>query len=88
MALKPPPLGEVIQQVNAMVDSSGLREELDRSVRTLAQSALGRLDLVSREEFDAQTEILRRTQQRVRQLEAQLEDLGRELDALEGKQQG
>lgn len=88
MALKPPPLGEVIQQVNAMVDSSGLREELDRSVRTLAQSALGRLDLVSREEFDAQTEILRRTQQRVRQLEAQLEDLSRELDALEGKQQG
>ena len=37
---KPPPLSDVIEQVNSLVGSSGLREEMDRSVRTLVQSCL------------------------------------------------
>ncbi len=85
MALKPPPIGEVIQQVNDMVGSSGLREEVDRGMRVLAQSALSRLDMVSREEFDAQAEVLQKTRQRVRELEAELEELGRQIAALEGE---
>ena len=56
MAIKPPPLGEVIQQVNDLVGSSGIREEVDKNARALAQSALSRLDVVNREEFDAQAE--------------------------------
>lgn len=83
MALKPPPPPwEVIQQVNDMVGSSGLREEVDKSVKALAQSALGRLDVVSRDEFDTQAEILKRTRTKVVSLEAELEDLTRELEAL------
>jgi BMFP domain-containing protein YqiC len=83
MALKPPPPPwEVIQQVNDMVGSSGLREEVDKSVKALAQSALGRLDVVSRDEFDTQAEILKRTRAKVVSLEAELEDLTRELEAL------
>jgi ubiquinone biosynthesis accessory factor UbiK len=83
MALKPPPIGEVFQQVNALVGERGLKGEVDRGVRSLAQAALARLDVVSREEFDAQADILKRTQTRVRVLEAELEALTRELDALE-----
>jgi BMFP domain-containing protein YqiC len=82
MALKPPPPWEVFQQVSDLVSSSGIKGELDKSVRTLAQSALARLDMVSREDFDAQAEILERTRARVVALEAELEQLGRELDAL------
>jgi BMFP domain-containing protein YqiC len=83
MALKPPPPPwEVIQQVNDMVGSSGLREEVDKSVKALAQSALGRQDVVSRDEFDTQAEILKRTRAKVVSLEAELEDLTRELEAL------
>lgn len=81
MALKPPPLGDVIQQLNDMVSNSGLRGEVDKSARALAQSALGRLDVVSREEFDAQAAVLRRTRERVASLEAELEALS---DVLEG----
>lgn len=64
MALKPPPLGDVMQQMNA-----------------LAQSALGKLEMVSREEFDAQAAVLARTRARVAELEAELEALSREFEA-------
>ena len=83
MALKPPPLGDVIQQVNGLVGSSSLREEVDKNARALAQSALTRLDVVSREEFDAQAELLAKMQRRVKVLEAELEKLTEELARLE-----
>lgn len=68
-----------------MVSGSGVKDEVDKGVRALAQSALSRLDMVSREEFDVQTEILRRTRARVVELEATLEGLTRELEDLGGK---
>lgn len=83
MALKPPPPPwEVLQQVGELVGGSAVRDEVDKGVRSLAQSALARLDVVSREEFDAQTEILRRTRSKVVALEAELEELSRELEGL------
>jgi len=82
MALKPPPPWDVIRQVNDLVKSTGIKGEVDKSVRTLAQSALSRLDVVGREEFDAQAETLQRTRARVVALEAELEELTRELETL------
>jgi len=81
MALKPPPLGDVLQQLSALAGSSGLRTEVDKGLRALAQSALGRLDVVNREEFDAQAAVLARTRARVAALEAELEELSRQLEA-------
>ncbi|MFT6955433.1 MAG: BMFP domain-containing protein YqiC [Halieaceae bacterium] len=82
MALKPKPLSEVLQQLSEFVGDSGIKGEVDKSVRSLAQSALQRLDMVSREEFDAQSEILQRTRAKVNELESELEALSRELDAV------
>lgn len=84
MAIKPPNPFDLLQQVNELVNTSGIRGEVDKSLRTLAQSALARLDVVSREEFDAQAEVLRRTRERVAELEAELESLTRELEGLAG----
>jgi BMFP domain-containing protein YqiC len=84
MALKPPPLGEVIQQVNELVGNSGIKDEVDKSLRALVQSGLSKLDVVTREEFDAQTEILKRTRAQIAALEAQLEELTRELENQSG----
>ncbi len=83
MAIKPPPPWEVLQQVNELVSSSGLKGEVDKSLRALARSALDRLDLVSREEFDAQADILQRTRARVIELERELEELTGTLESLE-----
>ena len=86
MALKPPPFDEVIQQINQLVGSEGLRGEVDRNARLLIQSALQRLDVVSRDEFDAQAELLNRTQARVKTLESELAALTATLDELEARQ--
>ena len=84
MALKPPPPPwEVLQQVGELIGARGLGEGMDKGARSLAQSALARLDVVSREEFDAQAEILQRTRARVQELEAELTSLTKELEALE-----
>jgi BMFP domain-containing protein YqiC len=80
MALKPPPPWKVLQHVNELVSASGIKGEVDKSVRTLAQSALSKLDVVSREEFDTQAEILKRTRAKVIALEAELEELTKELE--------
>lgn len=83
MAFKPPPPPwEVLQQVGDLVGGGEMRREVDKSVRSLAQSALARLDMVSREEFDAQTEVLRRTRAKVTALEAELADLTAQLERL------
>ncbi len=79
MALKPPPIGDVIQQVNELLGDSGIKGEVDRNLRQLVQSALARLDVVSREEFDAQAEVLARTQDRVQELEQLLQELSEQV---------
>ena len=82
MALKPPPPWEILQQVNDLVGNNGVKGEMDKKARSLAQSALSRLDVVSRDEFDTQSEILQRTRARVAALEATLEELAGELESL------
>ena len=75
MALKSPPIGEFVQQLGGLLGESGLKGEVDRSLRALVQSALSKLDMVSRDEFDSQAEILVRTRARVEQLEQELDTL-------------
>ena len=54
--------------------------QIDRNAKSLLQSALSRLDVVSREEFDAQTAVLQRTRERLEALEKQIEMLDQTLE--------
>ena len=56
-------------------------EQIDRNAKSLLQSALTRLDVVSREEFDAQAAVLKRTRERLEALEAQIAALDEALSA-------
>lgn len=56
-----------------------LHEDLNRSFRATLEAGLGRLDLVTREEFDVQAAVLARTRAKLEALEqkvAELEDGG------------
>ncbi|ROQ21886.1 hypothetical protein EDC38_2514 [Marinimicrobium koreense] len=54
----------------------GLQDMLPKQeIKAAVQSALGKMDLVTREEFDAQSAVLQRTRERLEQLEKQLADL-------------
>ena len=71
-------LDELARRLSAMVPP-GLgeaRDDLARNFRAALQSGLGKLDLVTREEFDVQRAVLLRTREKLERLEqlvAQLE---------------
>ena len=49
--------------------------DLEKNIHALLQSAFTKLALVSREEFDVQTEVLRQTREKLDALEKQLSEL-------------
>ena len=51
--------------------------DLDRNLTALVRTFLGRLDLVTREEFDLQRQVLLRTREKLERLEAQVAELER-----------
>jgi ubiquinone biosynthesis accessory factor UbiK len=51
---------------------SVLSDDLRRNLRASLESALGRMDLVTREEFDIQAAVLARTRAKLERLEARL----------------
>lgn len=52
-------------------------KDLEKNLRALLTSAFSRLDLVTREEFDVQRELLARTRSKLAELEAKLDELER-----------
>ena len=60
-----------------------IADEVSGNAKAVAKSALGNLDVVSRDEFDAQSTVLARTRARVEQLESEIEALVAKLDELE-----
>lgn len=52
-----------------------LGEDFDKKLRSLLQSQLGKLDLVSREEFDIQTQVLLRTREKLMKMEQRVSAL-------------
>ena len=49
-----------------------VRDDLEKNFRSVLQSGLGRLDLVTREEFEVQEAVLARTRDKLEMLEARL----------------
>lgn len=57
---------------------AGVREfqqEVEKNVRTAMQSAFSRMELVTREEFDAQAKVLARTRAQLDELQARVQAL-------------
>ncbi len=49
--------------------------DIEKNARALLASGLAKLDLVSREEFDLQSQVLQRTREKLKALEARLDRL-------------
>ncbi len=52
-----------------------VREDLEKNFRSVLQGGLGKLDLVTREEFEVQEAVLRRTREKLEALEKRLSGL-------------
>ena len=70
-------LDELARRLSTLVPP-GLREgreELQQNFKSVLQAGLGKLDLVTREEFDVQRAVLARTREKLEALERQLAEL-------------
>ena len=70
-------LDELARRLSSLVPP-GLREsreELQQNFKSVLQAGLGKLDLVTREEFDVQRAVLARTRDKLEALERQLVEL-------------
>lgn len=65
------------KQVDAIIpdDAKKICADLDKNIKTLIQSAFTKIDLVTREEFDAQTKVLARSREKLERLEKQIQVL-------------
>ncbi len=77
----PKQLDELVQRLGNAVPPAlqHLRQDMEKNFRAILQSAFSQMNLVSREEFDAQAALLRRTREKLENLEAQLAELERRL---------
>ena len=62
-------LDEIAARLNETVSSSPLKD-FEKNARALLGQGFAKLDLVTREEFDLQTELLARTRRKLEELEA------------------
>lgn len=78
---------QVVRQIKDTLPQGirDLGEDLDKKLRAILQSQLGKLDLVSREEFDIQTQVLVRTREKMAQMEKRIEQLEKKRLANENK---
>ncbi len=62
-------------QLNKLFKDSPVHEDIQKSIYTLIQSTFDKLDLVTREEFDNQLEVLQQTRNKVAELEKLVEEI-------------
>ena len=68
-------LNEIVGKLGELLPSgaSELKADFEKNARSVVQSALEKMDLVTREEFDLQVALLQRTREKVDKLEKMLE---------------
>ncbi|HEY5929185.1 MAG TPA: accessory factor UbiK family protein [Burkholderiales bacterium] len=71
-------LDDLNRKVRELMDASPAKD-IEKNVRALMSSTFSRLDLVTREEFDVQLEVLKRTREKLEQMEAKVAELEQRL---------
>lgn len=67
-------LDDLARRIGRLIESSPARD-IENNVKALLQSGLQRLDLVPREEFDLQAQVLLRSREKLEALEARVAEL-------------
>lgn len=75
--LSPKKIEHVIQQIqdNLPKGIKTLGQDAEAKIKQVLQAQLSKLDVVTREEFDVQTQVLMRTREKLSELEKRLEEL-------------
>jgi BMFP domain-containing protein YqiC len=75
--LDPKKIEEVVQSLtNALPPGlTAMQADVEKNVKTALSGMFAKLDLVTREEFDVQTQVLQRTREKLDALEQQVAEL-------------
>jgi ubiquinone biosynthesis accessory factor UbiK len=74
LAINPKSLEDLARRLADAVPPgiAAIRDDLERNFRAVLQGGLARLDLVTRQEFDIQSAVLRRSRERLEELEKRI----------------
>jgi hypothetical protein len=78
----PKKIEQIAKQIHESMPQSvkDLGTDVEQKVRQVIQGQLNKLDIVSREEFDVQTQVLLRTREKLTQMEQKLAEIESKLD--------
>lgn len=76
-------LSQFLHQFNSVITpgAEALGSEFQQKIRAAAQATFDKLDLVTRDEFDAQRAVLSRTREKLEEMEKQLAELESQLNS-------
>ena len=72
--LDPKVFEEISAKMSALLANSPAKD-IEKNAKAMMSGLLGKLDLVTREEFDVQAQVLARTREKLKELEARVEAL-------------
>ena len=72
-------LDEITKRISSLIPGNvkHMQEDVESHVRSLLQSTLSKMNLVTREEFDVQSAVLQRTREKLDTIEQQLAQLNK-----------
>lgn len=78
----PKKLEQIAKQIHDSMPQpvKDLGSDVEQKVRQVIQGQLNKLDVVSREEFDVQTQVLLRTRQKLNEMEQKISELETKLN--------
>lgn len=76
--IDPKVLDDLSSKMSALLAATPARD-IEKNAKAMLGSMLGRLDIVTRDEFDVQTQVLARTREKLTALEARVEMLEKKL---------
>jgi hypothetical protein len=62
-----------------------LKNDIEKNFHAVLQNAFGKLDLITREEFDAQTKVLARSRQKIEALEKKISEMEKRMQGKDTK---
>lgn len=75
------PLDDLAERLGRLLPDGAqeMRADFERNARATLQGALARMDLVTREEFDVQSDVLARSREQIEALEARVAALEQQI---------
>ncbi len=80
--IDPTKLDDIAQKLSSVLPEGiqAIQRDVEKNFKTILQNSFARMDLVTREEFDVQTEVLKRSREKLDKMEKEIEALAAKLN--------